>query len=55
MLSVEKVPEAHCTHQAESQQELHLEAARVVQLLGVFIGMGKVRKIKAFSKVRATA
>lgn len=51
MLSVEKVPEAHCTHQAESQ-ELHLEEARVVQLLGVFFGMGKVREIKAFSKVR---
>lgn len=52
MLSVEKVPEAHCIHQAESQYELHLEEARVLQLLGVFFGMGKVRKIKAFSKVR---
>jgi len=30
MLSVRKVPEAHCIHQAESQQELHLKAAREV-------------------------
>lgn len=30
MLSVKKVPEAHCTHQADSQQELHLKAAIVV-------------------------
>lgn len=29
MLSVKKVPEAHCTHQADSEQELHLKAAIV--------------------------
>lgn len=50
MLSAEKVPEAHCTHQAQSQYELHLEEVRVVQLLGVFFGTGEVGKIKAFSK-----